>query len=61
VLVFFQFIAAILLWRPGRGPSWPIWVSLAFFLAAEAQSALGYARTVSLTSRRVCCSSGSPP
>lgn len=48
LLVFFQFIAAILLWRPGWGPSWPIWASLAFFLAAEAQSALGYARTVSL-------------
>jgi hypothetical protein len=47
-LLFFQFVAAILLWRPGRGPSWPIWASLAFFLVAEVQGALGYARTVSL-------------
>jgi hypothetical protein len=47
-LAFLQFAAAILVWRPGRGPSWPIWASLAFFLAAEVQAALGYARVVGL-------------
>jgi hypothetical protein len=47
-LAFLQFAAAILVWRPGRGPSWPIWASLAFFLVAEVQGALGYARVVSL-------------
>ncbi|TDD24054.1 hypothetical protein [Nonomuraea diastatica] len=48
VLVFVQFAAAILLWRPGRGPAWPIWAGLVFFLTVEAQSALGYARAVSV-------------
>jgi hypothetical protein len=43
---FLQFVAAILLWRPGRGPAWPIWASLAFFLASEVQGGLGYARAV---------------
>jgi hypothetical protein len=47
-LAFLQFAAAILVWRPGQGPSWPIWASLAFFLAAEVQAALGYARAVGL-------------
>lgn len=47
-LAFLQFVAAILLWRPGRGPAWPIWASLGFFLAVEVQGGLGYARAVGL-------------
>ncbi|WP_211588847.1 hypothetical protein [Allorhizocola rhizosphaerae] len=46
VTAFLQFVAAILVWRPGRGPGWPIWASLGFFLAVEVQGALGYARAV---------------
>lgn len=46
MLGFFQFIAALLVWRPGRGPAWPVWASLGFFVAAEAQSGFGYARLV---------------
>ncbi len=45
-LVFLQLVAAILLWRPGRGAVWPIWGSGAVFVLAEAQAAFGYARTI---------------
>ncbi|RJL36199.1 hypothetical protein D5H75_01790 [Bailinhaonella thermotolerans] len=47
-LVFFQVVAAILVWRPGRGPAWPIGASVAGFVLVEAQSAAGYARAVAL-------------
>jgi hypothetical protein len=47
VFAFLQIVAAILVWRPGRGPAWPIWASVAGFLLAEAQAGLGYARVVS--------------
>lgn len=46
MLVFLQIVAAILLWRPGRGPAWPIAVSVGNFVLAELQSGLGYARVV---------------
>jgi hypothetical protein len=45
-LAFLQFVAAILLWRPGRGAAWPIWAGLAFFLGVEFQAGLGYGRIV---------------
>jgi hypothetical protein len=47
-LAFLQVIAAILVWRPGRGPAWPIWATLASFLLVEVQVGFGYARLVSL-------------
>lgn len=46
--LFLQMIAAILLWRPGRGAAWPIWASLALVVLSEAQQAAGYARAVAL-------------
>lgn len=36
-----QLIAAIVYWRPGRGPGWPVLVSLALLLLGIAQSATG--------------------
>lgn len=48
LLVVIQLVVAILVWRPGRGPSWPIWISLAYLVLVEAQAGFGYARLVSL-------------
>jgi hypothetical protein len=36
--------AAVLHWRRGRGPAWPVAVSLAIVAAIAAQIALGFAR-----------------
>ncbi|MBF8193738.1 hypothetical protein ITP53_50290 [Nonomuraea sp. K274] len=36
-----QLIAAVLLWRPGRGAGWPVPVSLAVLLLGFVQSMLG--------------------
>jgi hypothetical protein len=41
-------IAAVLLWRPGRGPSWPIWAALGLVVAATVQTALGYGRVLAV-------------
>ncbi|MEU6781613.1 hypothetical protein ABZ912_20610 [Nonomuraea angiospora] len=41
VLGLLQLVAAVLLWRPGRGPGWPALVGLAVLLLGFAQSALG--------------------
>lgn len=43
-----QVIAAVLLWRPGRGPWWPAGVSLLLLLAGFAQSAVGGAGNVTV-------------
>lgn len=48
LLVIVQAVAAILLWRPGRGPAWPIWISIAYLVLIEAQAGFGYARLVAL-------------
>lgn len=48
VIVFFQIIAAVLVWRPGRGPAWPIWASIAYLLYVEAQASFGFIRMLSL-------------
>lgn len=37
-----QIVDAILLWRPGRGPAWPIWGSLLVFAAEIAQIVFGF-------------------
>lgn len=47
-LVFFQLVAAILLWRPGRGAAWPLWVSALQLVLVGAQMALGELRLVAL-------------
>jgi len=41
-------VAAILVWRPGRGPAWPIWMSIGLAVLVEAQKMLGYLRMVDL-------------
>lgn len=47
-VAFLQIIAAILVWKPGRGVVWPIWVSIASFVLAQAQAGLGYGRVIAL-------------
>lgn len=47
-LLFFQILAAVLVWRPGRGPSWPIWVTLVYFFFVEIQAGFGFARMLAL-------------
>lgn len=46
--VILQFAAAILLWRPGRGRTWPIWATLAMFMIVEMQAGFGYIRDVAI-------------
>ncbi|WP_329082000.1 hypothetical protein [Streptosporangium sp. NBC_01469] len=48
VLVGLQLIAAITLWRPGRGPLWPLWVSALQVVLVNAQVALGLERLVAM-------------
>ncbi len=43
-----QIVAAILVWRPGRGPSWPIWTTLGLFFMIEIQAGFGFARMLAL-------------
>lgn len=45
-LLFFALIPALLLWRPARGTSGPIWWILVLFLLIEAQKTLGYLRLI---------------
>jgi len=41
-------VTAVLLWRPGRGPVWPIWVSLLYFAVLALQTFLGYRRALAI-------------
>ncbi|WP_143590370.1 hypothetical protein [Thermoactinospora rubra] len=43
-----QLVAALLLWRPGRGPAWPALVSAAILLLGFAQSMTGGSGAVAL-------------
>lgn len=43
-----QMVAAVLVWRPGRGPAWPIWTTVGMFLLVGMQAGFGYARMLSL-------------
>jgi hypothetical protein len=45
-LVFFQLVAAILLWRPGGGATWPLWVSALQLVLVVVQISLGTLRLV---------------
>lgn len=40
---FIALVAALLLWRPGRGPAWPIAVTALSLAAIGAQIAVGFA------------------
>ncbi|GAA2663677.1 hypothetical protein [Nonomuraea recticatena] len=46
--LYLQLVAAILLWRPGRGPAWPAWATAALVAAETAQVALGHDRVLSV-------------
>jgi len=43
-----QLITAILLWRPGRGPGWPVLVCTLLLGAVGSQIYLGFARILSI-------------
>jgi len=43
-----QIIATILLWRPGRGPAWPIAVSTTLFVLINVQIASGMSRLIAV-------------
>lgn len=43
-----QIVAAVLLWRPGRGPLWPLQISAVVFFAEGVQVVLGYAGALSM-------------
>ncbi|TMR94712.1 hypothetical protein [Nonomuraea basaltis] len=47
-LLYLQLVAAILLWRPGRGPLWPAVASLGIVAAETVQVALGQSRVIAL-------------
>jgi hypothetical protein len=48
LMLLIEVIAALLLWRPGRRPGWPVLAALGLFLLAGAQTGLGYARILAL-------------
>ncbi|GAA3533598.1 hypothetical protein GCM10022419_011120 [Nonomuraea rosea] len=48
VLLYLQLVAAILLWRPVRGPGWPALAGLGLVAAETAQVGLGQARMIAL-------------
>lgn len=47
-LATLQFVAAILLWRPGRGAVWPVWASLLLVMLEGIQHTTGYSRDLVL-------------
>ena len=48
LLSVFQLVVAVLLVRPGRGPWWPVPLTLALFLAEGVQVGAGYSRTLAV-------------
>ncbi|MEU6998347.1 hypothetical protein [Nonomuraea sp. NPDC046570] len=48
VLGLLQLIAAVLIWRPGRGPGWPALASLVALLLGFVQSAMGGSGVISV-------------
>ncbi|UNZ19951.1 hypothetical protein [Streptomyces sp. 891-h] len=45
---WFQVLATVLVWRPGRGPLWPIGVAVLLSFAIVMQDGWGYARELQL-------------
>ena len=43
-----QFAAAVLFWRPGRGPGWPALATAALFFAEGMQIGMGYTRVLAI-------------
>lgn len=48
VAAMLMLLAAVVHWRPGRGPAWPILASLVVVCGIVVQILLGYARTLSV-------------
>ena len=47
-VLMLEVVAAVLLWRPGRGPGWPILAALGLFLLVGVQIALGFTRALAV-------------
>lgn len=47
-LLYLQLVAAVLLWRPGRGPLWPALASAGIVAAETVQVVLGQSRVIAL-------------
>jgi hypothetical protein len=48
LVLMVEMVAAVLLWRPGRGPGWPILAALSLFLLVGVQIALGFSRALAV-------------
>lgn len=48
VAAMVMLLAAVLQWRPGRGPAWPVFASLTVVAAIVVQIIMGYARTLAV-------------
>jgi uncharacterized membrane protein YfcA len=48
VVLLVEAVAALLLWRRGRGPGWPALAALGLFLLTGAQIGMGYARILAV-------------
>lgn len=46
--VLLALVAAVLVWRPGRGPWWPVLACLGIFALIALQIALGFARLIAV-------------
>jgi hypothetical protein len=44
-LVLLTLVAALAVWRPGRGPAWPIWMCVGLFFLFQIQSIVAAAAT----------------
>ncbi|MFF2147408.1 hypothetical protein [Kitasatospora sp. NPDC058190] len=45
-VVVLQLAVAALVWRPGRGPLWPLWTTAVLAVAVVGQIAAGYGRAI---------------
>jgi uncharacterized membrane protein YfcA len=48
VVLLAEAVAALLWWRRGRGPGWPVLAALGLFVMAGAQIGVGYARLLAV-------------
>jgi len=43
-----QLVVAVLFWRPGGGPLWPVWATAVLFLAESVQIGMGFVRALAV-------------